>query len=62
MRMTRVALVGGVVILGFLCWLAAIGFTAVIAPLVTVFVLIVLIGGGNWLSDRGSARGSGGAR
>jgi hypothetical protein len=59
---TRIAIVAGVIVLGFLCWLAAIGFRAVIAPLATVVVLIVLIAGGNFLSDRGSTHGSGGSR
>jgi hypothetical protein len=65
MTVTRFAIGAGVVIVGFLCWMAAIGFTAVIGPLVTVVVLILLVGGGNWLSGErgsGSSRGSGGPR
>lgn len=52
MRVTRLAVFAGIAVLGFLCWLAAIGFTVVIAPLVTIAVLVVLVAGGNWLGDR----------
>lgn len=51
-RVTRIAVVAGIAALGFLCWLAAIGFTAAIGPLVTLAALFVLVAGGNWLSDR----------
>jgi len=53
-RVTRIVVAASVVVLGVLCYLAAIGFTAVIAPLVTVAVLIVLVAGGNLLSGRPS--------
>ncbi len=53
MTATRVAVAGGLVALIALCLLAAIGFTAVLAPLVTVFMLLVLVAGGNLLSPRG---------
>ncbi len=51
MRMTRVALVLGVLALGALCFLVAIGFTVLLAPLVTAAVLVVLVAGGNYLSS-----------
>jgi hypothetical protein len=44
----------GVLVLAALCTLAAIGFTAMIGPLVTVAVLLLLVGGGNWLGGRSS--------
>jgi hypothetical protein len=53
---TRLAVVLGVAVLGALCFLAAIGFTPLVAPLVTVVLLVVLVGGGNLLSDRGQKR------
>jgi hypothetical protein len=49
---TRLTAGGGVVVLGVLCWLAATGFTALTAVLVTGAALVVMIGGGNWLSGR----------
>jgi hypothetical protein len=49
---TRLAVVLGVLLLGALCFLAAIGFTPLVAPLVTVVLLVVLVGGGNLLSGR----------
>jgi hypothetical protein len=55
MRLTRVAAGAGILLLGLLCWLAAAGFVVVREGLVTVFALLVLVAGGNWLSGR-SAR------
>ncbi len=49
---TRIAVALGLLLLVGLCVLASVGFTAVIAPLVTVFVLLVLIAGGNLLNPR----------
>jgi hypothetical protein len=46
----------GLVVLGTLCFLAAIGFTPMEAPLVTVAILVLLVGGGNLLSGRGGSR------
>lgn len=51
---SKVALASGLVLVGVLCVLAAIGFTAMVAPLVTVFVLLVLIATGSLLSARRS--------
>lgn len=56
MIFTKVAVAGGIVLLGFLCWLAAVGVSAVREVLISVFALVVLVGGGNWLSGR-SAHG-----
>ncbi len=49
MTVTKLSIVAGFVVVGLLCALAAIGFTAMVAPLVTVVVLLVLIAGGNLL-------------
>jgi hypothetical protein len=49
---TRIAVWAGIVLFGFMCFLAAIGFTAMIAPLVTVGLLVLLIGGGNAMRGR----------
>jgi hypothetical protein len=49
-------MIGGVVVLGLLCWLAALGFTAITEVLVTLVALVVLVGGGNWLSGRPGTR------
>jgi hypothetical protein len=52
--MTVTKLVGGfaIVVVGLLCWLAAAGNPALAAVLVTGAALVVLVGGGNWLSGR----------
>jgi hypothetical protein len=49
MRYRGLALVLGVMALGAMCALAAIGFTMLVAPLVTVAVLVVMVAGGNLL-------------
>lgn len=46
---SRIAVTLGMLLLVTLCVLAAIGFTAVVGPLVTVFVLLVLIASGSLL-------------
>ncbi len=51
--MARVAIVGLLVTLAATCLLAAVGFTAIIGPLVTLFVLFALIAGGNLLGPPG---------
>lgn len=56
MTFTRLALIGGVVVLGLVCWLAAIGLQAATEGLVTVVTLVVLVAGGNWLAGRGTPR------
>jgi hypothetical protein len=49
---TRIAVAMVLLLVVGLCVLASLGFTAVIAPLVTVFVLLVLIAGGSLLNPR----------
>jgi hypothetical protein len=62
MIVTRLALVVGLLFLGFLCYLAAAGSAAAQGLLITGVALLVLVGGGNWLSGRrsGGASGRGG--
>lgn len=49
---TKLALVGGVLIVAALCVLAAIGFTPAVGPLVTAALLVVFIAGGNLADPR----------
>ncbi len=58
MTTIRWTMLAGVVVLAGLIWLATIGFTAVVPPLVTVGALLLLVGGGNWLSGRRSPHGA----
>jgi hypothetical protein len=58
--MTKVAVVGGVVVVAGLCFLGAIGFTAALVPVVTAAVIVIFIAGGNWLHGwSGTTRSSG---
>ena len=57
MIFTRLAWLFGVLLLAFLCWLAIRGLTILVPLLVTAFVLVVLIGGGNLISGRSSSSG-----
>lgn len=50
---TRMAILLGVIVVAVLVGLAADGFTPVVAPLVTIAVLVLLIAGGSQLHDRG---------
>jgi|GEM_PF-2645802 len=52
MVFTKIALAAGFLLLGFLIWLAIMGMTAVGEALVTLFALVLLVGGGNWISGR----------
>jgi hypothetical protein len=59
---TKFAIAAGVVVLGVLIWLAAAGVSALTPVLVTGAALVLLVGGGNYLSGRsphGPARGGG---
>jgi hypothetical protein len=56
---TRLAWVLCLVLLAFLCWLGIRGLTIVVPFLVTAFVLLLLIGGGNVISGRSSPRAGG---
>ncbi len=53
---TKIAIAMGVVLLGVACWMAAIGVRAVSEGLLTLFALVVLVGGGNYLAGRTGAR------
>jgi hypothetical protein len=55
-RTAKIAAVVGLALLGLLAYLAAIGFGALFEVLVTVAALVVLVGGGNWLSGRNRGR------
>lgn len=57
MIFTKIAIAGSVVLLGFLCFLAAKGMTIVTEGLVTVVALFAFIAGGNLLSGRGGHGG-----
>ncbi len=62
--MKKVAAVGLLALLGFACWLAS-EFGAAREGLISLFALVVLVGGGNLLSGRGgpgSRRGAPSAR
>ncbi len=56
MTVTKVTAGFAVVLLGFLCWMAAAGFTALTALLVSGAVLVVLVAGGNWIGGRSTPR------
>jgi len=49
---TKIAVTFGVLLLGFLVWLAVAGMRPVGEGLVTVFALVLLVGGGNWIAGR----------
>jgi hypothetical protein len=53
---TKVAIGGGIAVVGLLCWLAATGVTVLVPLLVTAVALVVMVGGGNWLGGRTSQR------
>ena len=55
MSYVRLALILGLLALVGLCVLAGIGFTPAIPVLVTVALLVVFVGAGNFLSGRPSA-------
>jgi len=61
MIVTRLALVVGLLFLGLLCYLAVVGSAAARGLLITGVALVVLVGGGNWLSGRRSGSAYGGA-
>jgi hypothetical protein len=57
MTFTKIAVVGGIVLFGFVCWLAASGFGAAREGLISFLVLVALVGGGNLLAGRGGPYG-----
>lgn len=62
MTMTKIAVAGALVLLAFLCWLAAAGLGAAREGLVSFFALVVLVAGGNLLSGRAGPYGGYGRR
>lgn|GEM_PF-1848057 len=52
MIVTRLAVALGVVVFGFLCYLAFAGSAPATGLVVTAVALVVLVGGGNWLGGR----------
>lgn len=61
MTCTKIAVVGFLALLGFVCWLAAAGFGAAREGLISLVALALLVGGGNLLSGRASPYGRRGA-
>jgi hypothetical protein len=61
MTFTKVAIVGCVALLGFVCWLAASGLGAAREGLISLFALVLLVGGGNFLAGRSGSYGRHGA-
>lgn len=57
MTFTKIAVIGGLVLLGLVCWLAAVGLGAAREGLISFFALVVLVGGGNLLAGRGGPYG-----
>ncbi len=56
MIVTRLAIGCGVVLFGLLCWFAVDGVSFAGELVITVGALVVLVGGGNWLSGRYAPR------
>lgn len=61
MTYTKVAVVGCLALLGFVCWLAASGLGAAREGVISLFALVLLVGGGNLLSGRAGSYGRRGA-
>ncbi|HTX63534.1 MAG TPA: hypothetical protein VMD28_07820 [Acidimicrobiales bacterium] len=61
MTFTKVAVVGGLALLGFVCWLAASGLGVAREGLISLCALVLLVGGGNLLSGRPGSSGRRGA-
>lgn len=51
---TKIAIALGVVLLGVACWMAVIGVSAASEGLLTVFALVALVAGGNYMAGRTS--------
>lgn len=56
MIVSRLAIACGVVLLGLLCWMAVEGVSVAAELVITAGALVVLVGGGNWLSGRSAPR------
>lgn len=57
MTFTKIAVVCGVALFGFVCWLAASGFAAAREGVISFVALVVLVGGGNLLAGRAGPYG-----
>jgi hypothetical protein len=55
MTFTKIAVVGGAIVLALVCWLAVAGFGAAREGVICLVALVVLVGGGNLLSARSGA-------
>lgn len=53
MTFTKIAVVGGLLLFGLVCWLAASGFGAAREGVISFVALVALVAGGNLLSGRG---------
>jgi hypothetical protein len=53
---TKLAVAAGILLFALLCWLAVDGMAIAAELVITVGALVVLVGGGNWLSGRSSGR------
>ncbi|HUA95760.1 MAG TPA: hypothetical protein VMB82_09560 [Acidimicrobiales bacterium] len=56
MIVTKIAIVCGVALFGLLCWMAVDGVTFAAEMVITLGALVILVGGGNWLSGRYAPR------
>lgn len=56
MIVTKLAIACGAVLFGLLCWMAVDGVPVAAELVITLGALVVLVGGGNWLSGRSSPR------
>jgi hypothetical protein len=55
MTFTKIAVAGGLALLGFVCWLAASGVGPAREGLVSLVALVALVAGGNLLAGRARA-------
>jgi hypothetical protein len=53
---TKLAVACGLVLFGLLCWMAVDGVSVAAELVITAGALVVLVGGGNWLSGRAAPR------
>lgn len=56
MIVTKLAIACGVALFGLLCWMALDGVSFAGELVITVGALVILVGGGNWLSGRYAPR------
>lgn len=53
MTFTKIAVACAVALFALVCYLAVAGFGAAREGVISLVALVVLVGGGNWLSGRG---------